>query len=248
MSKENVLFSIIGVLLGFIVGFMFANSVNQRSGTAIVSPTVQTGQSPASGNQAVPPNHPALPSNAVADQNGTAQPPPEIQAVIERARQSPDDFEAQVQAADLFYRIRRYDDAVAFLQRANTLRPEHYETIVKLGNVNFDAERFETAERWYTIALAKNADDVNVRSSLGLTFAIRQPPDTDRAIIEFRRALERAPIHEPTLQNLTIALTLKGDLDAAQQTLAQLQAANPNNSSIPNLRARLEQRRTATQG
>ena len=28
MSKDNVLFSVIGVLLGFIIGFMFANNAN----------------------------------------------------------------------------------------------------------------------------------------------------------------------------------------------------------------------------
>ena len=38
-------------------------------------------------------------------------------------------------------------------------------------------------------------------------FALRQPPDYDRAIAEFRRSLERDPRHEQTLQNLVFALT-----------------------------------------
>ncbi len=239
MSKENILFSTVGVLLGFIVGFMFANTVNRGGDTSRVNtpPAITTGQG-------APQNNAALPSNGVAEQTTAGQQPPEIQAVIERARVNQDDFEAQVQAADLFYRVRRFDEAAGFLQRANTLRPEHYEVIVKLGNVNYDAGRFETAERWYALALTKNAEDINVRTDFGLTFLAREPPDLDRAITEFRRSLERDSRHEPTLQNLTVALTRKGDFDAAQASLAQLQAVNPNNSSIQNLRTRLEQRRT----
>jgi ABC-type antimicrobial peptide transport system permease subunit len=33
MNKENILFSLVGVLLGFIVGFVFANTAN-RAGLA----------------------------------------------------------------------------------------------------------------------------------------------------------------------------------------------------------------------
>jgi tetratricopeptide (TPR) repeat protein len=238
MSKENILFSIIGVLLGFIIGFMFANSVNRQGETTRpTQPNVlANGQMPQDGLP-IPPQQ-----GANGGSSATGQQPPEIQAIIERARTNQNDFEAQVGAADLFYRIRRYTEAIAFLERANTLRPDNYETIVKLGNANLDAERFEAAERWYNLALTRNPQDVPVRSSLGLTFAIRQPPDTNRAIAEFRRALEIDPRHEPTLQNLTIALTINGDVNGAQATLAQLQSVNPNNSSIPNLRARLEQR------
>ncbi len=246
MSKENILFSVIGVLLGFIVGFMFANTVNRRGETsrAIAPPGLTTAQPVGGANGQTPPGHTGLPSNAVAEQNGTmGGQPPEIQAMIERARANTDDFEAQVQAADLFYRVRRFDEAIAFLQRANTLRPDNYEVIVKLGNVNFDAGRYETAERWYALALTKNTDDVNVRTDLGLTFLAREPSDVDRAVAEFRRSLARDPRHEATLQNLTVALTRKGDFDGAQTTLAQLQSVNPNNTSIPNLRTRLEQRR-----
>jgi hypothetical protein len=53
MNKENLLFSIVGVLLGFIVGFTFANAVNQRGNVT---------QSPQSGQQmtGLPPDHPPI--------------------------------------------------------------------------------------------------------------------------------------------------------------------------------------------
>src|SRR3712207_7921773 len=47
---------------------------------------------------------------------------------------------------------------------------------------------YETAEKWYAAALAKNPDDLNVRTDLGLTFYLRQPPNIERAIAEDRKS------------------------------------------------------------
>jgi TolA-binding protein len=69
---------------------------------------------------------------------------------------------------------------------------------------------------------------------------LRQPPDMDRAINEFRDSLKRDPNHEKTLVNLTIALSKKGEVKEAQATLAQLEKAHPNSSALPKLRERLE--------
>ena len=62
MNKENILFAVIGLLLGCIVGFVFANSVNQRG----YEPKASTPAS--SKNPNLPPDHPQIASNGVADQ------------------------------------------------------------------------------------------------------------------------------------------------------------------------------------
>ncbi|HYE64158.1 MAG TPA: tetratricopeptide repeat protein [Pyrinomonadaceae bacterium] len=232
MTKDNILFSIIGLLLGFIVGFMFANSANQRYGAQRAQASMAN-QLPG-----LPPDHPAIPSNAVADQPD-AQGMEAVQAKIQQARNEPNNFEAQTEAARLFYQIQRYDEAIEFLMRANQLRPDDYETVVNLGNVNFDSGRYELAERWYTAALVKNPDDVNVRTDLGLTFLFREPADVDRAIKEFRGSLQRDPNHKQTLQNLTVALTRKGDAKEAQATLEKLERIDPGNQALPKLRSDL---------
>jgi cytochrome c-type biogenesis protein CcmH/NrfG len=103
-----------------------------------------------------------------------------------------------------------------------------------LGNANFDAERFEDAEKWYTAALKQKPDDVNLRTDLGLTFFFSEPRDIERAVREFRASLERDPKHVPTLQNLVVALTAKGDAEAARATL---EAVSPQNPALARLRA-----------
>lgn len=233
MTKENVLFSIIGLLLGLIIGFIATNSINQRGGSP---PRTQQAAKPTAQSD-LPPDHPAVPSNGVADpgQMQTA-----VTEAIQKARSEPDNFEAQMEAAQLYYQIRRYNEAIEFLLRANQLRPDSYEAVVALANTYFDSEKYKEAEQWYTAALIKNPDDINVRTDLGLTFLFREPADLDRAISEFRKSLQQDPRHEQTLQNLTVALTRKGDAKEAQATLAKLEEVNPSSQALSKLRSDLE--------
>lgn len=233
MNKENLLFSVVGVLLGFIVGFTFANTVNQRgNGT----PSSQVGQQVAG----LPPEHPPIDGDGTG---GDAQPRVDMATVREAeklARDAPDNFAAQLKAGELNYEARRYAEAVNFWTRANALRPDDYDVLVGLGNASFDAEKYEAAEKWYASALAKRPDVVEVRTDYGLTFMLREPANFDRAIAEFRRSLEREPAHTQTLQNLTVAYTRKGDAAQARATIGRLEAVNPNSAALPRLRADVE--------
>ena len=154
MSRENILFAIIGILLGFIVGFMFASSMSQKQG----SPQL------AAASQGLPADHPPIAGqNAGGDPQGMRA---EVASSIEKARKEPDNFDAQVKAAELFYQIQRYDQAIEFLLKANQLKPTDYRTVVILGMVNLDAGHFETAEKWYRAAMKMKSDDTMVLSGL----------------------------------------------------------------------------------
>jgi tetratricopeptide (TPR) repeat protein len=228
MKKENILYSVIGVLLGFIVGFAFANTTNQRGYAA------QTAAGLPGQTAGLPPDHPPI-EGAAAGPSAEA-----VETAAKLAAEQPGNFEAQMSAAETLYAAHRYDEAATFFAAANKLRPEDFGALVGLGNVNFDAEKFEEAEKWYTAALNQQPDNVNVRTDLGLTFFFREPRDIARAVKEYRASLERDPNHVPTLQNITVALTAQGDADAARATLSKLKAASPQNPAIPKLSADLE--------
>lgn len=219
MNKENLLFGIIGLLLGTIVGFVFANSVNQN---AAGNPSAGVTQ-----NSNLPPGHPGVAGKSIS---------PEQQAAIEKAKQEPNDFEAQLKAAEIYYQVEQYDSAIEFLKKANQLQPENYEVLVNLGNTAFDSSQFAEAEKWYSAAIAKKPDDVNVRTDLGLTFIFREPANYDRAVQEFQRSLETNPDHLQTLQNLTVAYTKKGNAAEAKRILSRFEALDAKNSAIPKLR------------
>jgi tetratricopeptide (TPR) repeat protein len=214
MKKENILYSVIGVLVGFIVGFAFANSSNMRGYAA-----QKSGAVPAAQQQGLPPNHPPVDASAAAAEQVD---PAKVESALKLAREQPDNFDAQLLAANIAYSAHRYDDATAAFAAANKIRPDDYEVLVGLGNTNFDAGKFEDAGKWYEQALRRQPNDVSVRTDLGLTFYFREPRDLDRAVREYRASLERDPDHVQTLQNLTVALTAKGDAAAARTTLAKL--------------------------
>lgn len=180
----------------------------------------------------MPPGHPDI--GGSSGTSGGMQ--PQTQAAIEKAKQSPNDFDAQVKAAEMYYQIERYDEAIAYLEAANKLRPDDREITVHLGNANFDAGKYDEAEKWYSAALGKKADDVNVRTDLGLTFVFRDNPNYDRAIQEFTKALATDPNHIQALQNLTVAYTKKGDMAKASEILTKLESVDPKNAAIVKLK------------
>jgi len=235
MNKENILFCVVGLLAGLIIGFVFANSVNQRATASAMAPAAAGMPT----NSAIPPGHPDIGSSGQTGQPGSPM-PAETQAVIDKAKESPKDFDAQVAAAELYYQINRFDEAITFLTAAHNLKPDDREVIVHLGNASFDGDHYEDAEKWYSDALAKKPDDVSVRTDLGLTFIFRATPNYDRAIQEFNRSLEIDPKHIQTLQNLTVAYTKKGDPAKASETLAKLTALDSSNSAISKLKAEIK--------
>ena len=156
MTRDNILFAIIGILLGFIVGFMLASSMSQRSAM----------QQASAGSQAMPADHPPIGAQGTPDPQAVRE---RVTASIEKARNEPKNFEAQIEAADLYYQIGRYNEAIEFLLKANQLQPTDYRTITLLGMVNLDARNFDTAEKWYRAAMKMRSDDVMVLSGLAAT-------------------------------------------------------------------------------
>lgn len=160
MTRDNLLFGIIGLLFGFIVGFLFAATMNQRYGP---------GATPASSSSQMPTDHPPLGSNGSNGSNASGAPAgmqAEVTAQIDKARQEPKNFDAQVKAAELYYQIQRYDPAIEFLLKANQLKPDDYQTIVALGLVNLDAGHYDVSEKWYKAAVLQKKDDVAALAGL----------------------------------------------------------------------------------
>lgn len=179
MSRENLLFGIIGILLGFIIGFMFASSMAQKSQMA------QT----ASASQTMPADHPPISGAGAPDQGGDPSAVrAQVTADIEKARNEPKNFDAQVKAAELFYRIGRYDQSIEYLLKANQLKPTDYNTVVTLGVVNLDAGHHDTAEKWYRAALKMKSDDVQVLAGLAeATLQQRDAKGAEEAIAQLEK-------------------------------------------------------------
>jgi tetratricopeptide (TPR) repeat protein len=194
MNRENLLFAIIGILLGFIVGFMLASSMS----TKMNAPAALT-----AANGTLPADHPTVGAQGAGDPQKVRE---QVTAQLEKAKNEPKNFEAQMEAARLYYKIQRFDQSIEYLLKANALRPTDYETVVTLAVVNLDAQHYDVAEKWYRAAMKMKGDDVMVLA--GLAEATLQKGDAkagEQAIAELEKA-------DPNSQDLPRFKNLLADL------------------------------------
>jgi tetratricopeptide (TPR) repeat protein len=252
VTKHNVLYTIIGLLLGFIIGFIFANQVN-RGPSGVVRSDATRG--PAA---TTPPG-----TGEAQNTGGNAAASPteeEIRDAIAKADARPQDVSLQRNFGMVLYRYANrtrnagfLPDVARMLKRAYESDPKDRDLTVSLGNVLFDMGQatdpayFKEAREYYLKALEMKADDANVRTDLGLTYYFGQPSDPQRAIAEYRKSLAVDPRHEPTLQNLSAALITVGRTAEAQKTIEQLSALNPSNPALSDLRAQMAQSKNKAQ-
>jgi len=229
--QKSITFGMGGLIIGLLIGFFVANSINRNS-SQIVS----------SAQPNAPFQNQEVPNVLVKEQPAQGGMLPDITAILDEARNAPDNFDAQIKAGDTYLQIKAFEKAVEFYKQAHRVKPDDYETIVKLGNTYFDFRKFEEAGKWYEQALSKKSNDTNVRTDLGITFVERENPDLDRAIKEFQTSLQTNPKHEPTLYNLGAAYFKKGNTNEATKILAQLEAINPQSQLADRLRQLITQK------
>jgi cytochrome c-type biogenesis protein CcmH/NrfG len=95
-------------------------------------------------------------------------------------------------------------------------------TRVQLGNMYFDAGRYQEAAEWYEAALKITPKDVNASTDLGIAYYYMNDPD--RALAQFDKSLSVDPSHAKTLLNVGIVRAfgkqdLKGAADVWQKVL-----------------------------
>ena len=98
---------------------------------------------------------------------------------------------------------------------------------VQLGNLYFDAERYDDAIKWYGDGLKLAPKDVNVSTDLGVAYYYANQPD--RALAQFDTSLKLDPKHAKTLLNVGIVKAFgKQDLDGAGEAWKQVLAIAPD--------------------
>ena len=210
-----------GLIIGLAVGFFAANSINREAAIPQVSNVV--------GKQI---SVPGDGSSSVA-QGGMQM---DVAETIAKADAEPQNFAVQMRTGDMYAQIGRFDRAIEYYNRGLAIKPDDFKGNVVLANAYFDSRQFEEASKYYEKALTVNPRDLNARTDLGTTFVERPAPNHDRAIKEFRTALEIEPKHEPALYYLGIAYFRKGDFQNANAVLSELEKANPASELIGRLK------------
>lgn len=246
MNTRSILITGIATILSFIAGFIVANSVNRKE---IDGLKAALGQAEAAKN-----SNPANGQDSVLTDE-------EIKQKIAQADAQPENTEFQKNLAVALYTYasskqdaKWLPDIARLLGRVVEKEPKDLNTLISLGNINFDlgqsnksASNFENARGFYRRALEIKRDNVEVVADLGLTYVLCNPPEPENAVAEFMKALKLNPKHEKSLAGIVKALILSNKPQEANKWLAKLKEANPSNELIPELSAEIEKSNTSTQ-
>ncbi len=238
MSGRTGWIALIAAVAGVVAGFVLANSINRNELTTL---RAENERFKNQGGQ-------------FSTQDGkTGLTDEEINATIAKADQSSKDFDTQRNVGVAIYRYgaMKQDEklirqSIRILDRALSLRPDDFDVILSVANANFDVGYFSKdnealvrARNLYEQALAVKPENVDIRTDLGLTYFLQTPPDLDRAVGEFRKALDQNPKHEKTLRFMVQTLIKQNKAGEASEHLERLRAVNPRNESIGELTSML---------
>ena len=121
MTRENTLFGVVGLLLGYVIAFHLVVHINQTR--------------PAAGVDAFPEGHPALAGGVGGGDAGRLKSAAETAA--RAADEAPKNFDAQVRAAEAQIDAGGFEEAATFLARANALRPDDLDVRSELAVTYF---------------------------------------------------------------------------------------------------------------
>lgn len=238
---RNILYSLAGVVLGFFLGFFIANFGGKpRPGATAVGASQSRSVEGAGSDGQLPPGHPNVADGGGA--NNAAATSAQAQAAMDAADRNPQDFTAQIRAAAIFYQLESFDKASLYLTRALALKPDDPDALTGMGHTKYDTGDFLGAATYYEKVLAQQPNDADLRTDLGNTYARRTPPDYDRAVAEYRKALQANPSHEQALVRLADASLHKGDKATATDAIDKLAAVNPSSTALSSLRSKLNEK------
>ena len=114
----------------------------------------------------------------------------------------------------------------AFTSAANQ-DPKNPAPRVQLGNLYFDAEKYDQAIEWYSAALTLTPKDVDVSTDLGVSYYYTNQPD--KALAQFDQSLKLNPTHAKTILNVGIVKAFgKQDLAGAELAWQQVVKLSPD--------------------
>jgi len=140
------------------------------------------------------------------------------------------------------------DDAkVRAFQSVAEREPSNPTPRVELGNLYFDAERYEESIKWYGEALKLRPNDANVSTDLGVSYFYTN--QADKALEQFTHSLKIDPRHAKTLLNLGVVRAYgKQDLAGAEEAWRQLIALAPDSQEAQAARRALDSLKSAHPG
>jgi len=151
----------------------------------------------------------------------------------------------QSEAAPSGQTPRLIDEAeVQALKSAAARDPKDAAVRTRLGDLYFDAERYDEATTWYQESLEVDPKNANVSTDLGIAFYYLNQPD--RALTQFEYSLSVDPRHAKTMLNMGVVRAYgKQDLAGAAAIWQKLIDMAPGSAEAQRARSTLDSLKAA---
>ncbi len=117
--------------------------------------------------------------------------------------------------------------------------PSNYQALVRLGNLYFDASKFQQAQEYYSKAIEQEDSDPNVLTDLAICY--RNTGDPNKAIEFFEQANRKDPAHWQSIYNVFIvALNDLKDIPAAEEAIRRLEKIKPDFEGLEKMKAQIK--------
>src|SRR5262245_32685187 len=128
MKREPIVFAVLGIVFGFVLGYMVASWDAPRA-----APVVASGGGPSSPGPGLAPPAGGAATRGAAPATPAAIDPNELKALESLAARDPRSVAARVELGNLLMDHARYDEAARWYREALKLSPEQTDVIVDLG-------------------------------------------------------------------------------------------------------------------
>jgi tetratricopeptide (TPR) repeat protein len=225
VNNKKYLIALIGLAIGFLVSFFLTQNYNKTNAgpAASSTPSAMASGGGAGGQQAMM---------------------GQVQQIIEKAKNSPNDFQAQVEAATVFNQIGRTGETVDYLRKAYEINPNEFVKLSRTelqGALPFMAmyyakqKNYDESDKWIRRAFDAAPNDTETRTEIASSYLQRDPAQPDRAIQELQTVLKSNLKDGHALGHLVEAYALKKDARGAEDALNRLKEADPNNDRLSTL-------------
>jgi tetratricopeptide (TPR) repeat protein len=223
--KREYMVGAVALVLAFLASFLWTKNVN-KNGISASAQTAGSASGPAAGGQSGGPGSQAAMGS--------------VQATMQKAKDNPNDADAQIAAAKQEYQIGRVPEAIDYLKKAYTADPKNVIAAEGIATLYFEQKKYADSEQWYKNALAIKSGDPNLMTGLGATYIRRDPPDPDKAMQYIQAALKTTPTDVYGLVLEMEVYLLKKDVRSAEDTLGRIKAAAPNDQIVAELQTDMD--------